>query len=108
MTTNYARGRAFEYKVRDKMYEQGAVLVLRSAGSKTKVDLIALFPIIDSITYEGDIQAMLVQCKKDGNLPAAEREELMRISELTGVRAYHARSGPNGRGVEIVELQRRT
>lgn len=104
MVTNYERGRAFEYRVRDKLYEMGATIVIRSAGSKTKVDLIALFPIIDGLSYEGDIQAMLVQCKRHGVLPAAEREELMRISVATGVRAYHARTGPNGRGVEIVEL----
>lgn len=105
MATNYERGRAFEYRVRDKLYKDGAVLVLRSAGSKTKVDLIALFPLLDGYTHEGDIQAMLVQCKRDGNLPAAEREELRRISAATGIRAYHAKAGPGGRGIDLVEIK---
>jgi len=40
----YARGRAFEYRVRDHLLrELGAVYVIRAAGSKTRADLAAFF-----------------------------------------------------------------
>jgi len=95
MATNYERGRAFEYRVRAHLYELGAVLVIRSAGSKTKVDLTALFT--DRVA--------LVQCKRNGVLPAEEREELIRIARETGVRAYHASAGPKGKGIFLAELK---
>ena len=63
MTTNYARGADFERKVRDHYYQRGASLVVRAAGSHTPVDLVVLYP-------NGDID--LIQCKRDGKLPAAE------------------------------------
>jgi len=107
MATNYERGRAFEYRVRDKLYDMGAAAVVRSAGSKTKIDLVALFDIIESPTVwgaSGDV--WLVQCKRDGRLPAAERDALLDIAERTGASAYHAHTGPNGRGVEFTTIER--
>jgi len=105
MATNYERGRAFEYRVRDALKLNGAVAVVRSAGSKTKIDLVALFPILDSPSYEGDMEVWIVQCKRDGNLPADEREELLRIQQLTGVMAYHAHTKPGGKGVEFTRIE---
>lgn len=106
MATNYERGRAFEYRVRDKLLKElGAVSVTRSAGSKTKIDLIALFPALESYTVwpaTGDV--WLIQCKRDGKLPAAEREALLDIVERTGHSAYHAHTGPGGRGVELTPI----
>ncbi len=66
MTTNYARGANFERRVRDLYYQRGASLVVRAAGSHTPVDLVALYP-------NGDVD--LIQCKRDGKLPAAEVEK---------------------------------
>lgn len=105
MATNYERGRAFEYRVRDALNLRGAVAVVRSAGSKTKIDLVALFPILDTPLYEGDMEVWIVQCKRDGKLPAAERDELLRIAELTGVVPYHAHTKANGKGVEFTRIE---
>ena len=108
LATNYERGRAFEYRVRDALTEKGAVAVVRSAGSKTKIDLVAMFPIEYGHVYGADLEDMVVwvvQCKRDGNLPAVEREELLRIAELTGVVPYHAHTGPNGRGVVFTLIE---
>ena len=42
--SNYTRGRALEYRVRDHLLrELGAVYVIRAAGSKTRADLAAFF-----------------------------------------------------------------
>lgn len=72
MNTNYQSGRAFEWKVRDDLTAQGYD-VIRSAGSKTKVDLLAF--------KHGQI--LLVQVKrKRGALPPAERVELLRLAAL--------------------------
>jgi len=50
--TNYARGRRFEWRVRDVLRGEGW-LVLRTAGSRGPVDLIALRP--------GEVR--FIQCK---------------------------------------------
>ncbi len=105
MATNYERGRAFEYRVRDQLILLGAAWVVRSAGSKTKIDLAAGFPALHSyMEWPPEPDIWLVQCKRDGNLPAAEREELLRLAEATGCSAYHAHTGPNGRGVEFTPI----
>ncbi len=105
MATNYQRGRAFEYRARDELYLRGALIVVRSAGSKTKVDLVAVFPALQSyMEWPPEPEVWLVQCKRDGNLPAAEREELLRIADASGCRAWHAKAGPTGRGVEFIPI----
>lgn len=53
---NYAKGRNFEYETRDHLRLMGYE-VIRSAGSKTKVDLVAIKPG----------QILLVQCKLPGS-----------------------------------------
>lgn len=105
MATNYDRGRAFEYRVRDELVKLGAVTVVRSAGSKGKIDLLALFPALDSYLLwptPGDV--WMVQCKRDGKLPAAERDALLDYAERTGHFAYLATTGLNGRGVELTPI----
>lgn len=105
MATNYERGRAFEYRVRDKAYAMGAVAVVRSAGSKTKIDLLILWPALESYTEWPPVgEVWMVQCKRDGKLPADEREALLKLAETTGHSAYHASTGPNGRGVEFAPI----
>ena len=52
-TTNYARGRAFEYRVK-KHYEGQGWLVLRTAGSHGPVDLVCL---------KHDFRPVFIQCK---------------------------------------------
>lgn len=101
MTTNYERGRAFEYRTRDKLYERGAVYVARSAGSHTKVDLVAFFPSVDSPSGPSRTRVWLVQCKRDGRLPAAEREALVNIARATGVEAILAKRGEKRGTIEF-------
>ena len=105
MPTNYARGRAFEYRARDHLLKLGATVVIRSAGSKGKIDLLALFPAVESYTQwpaVGDV--WMVQCKRDGKLPADEREALLNYATETGHFAYTAEPGANGRGVVLTPI----
>lgn len=69
--TNYDAGRRFEWEVRDQLEADG-YWVTRSAGSKTKVDLVAIKPG----------QVLLVQCKRDGKISPAERSEVVRVAAL--------------------------
>lgn len=71
--TNYDRGKRFEHRVRDDLRKRG-YYVIRSAGSKGKIDLVALI--------DGDV--LLIQCKRDGRLPPAERKELLAIAAKYG------------------------
>ena len=41
--TRYQSGRVVEWKVRDMLLSAGASIVVRSAGSKTLADLVAMF-----------------------------------------------------------------
>ncbi len=67
--TNYDAGRRFEYRVREDLRDNGYE-VIRSAGSKTKVDLLAFKPG----------QVLLVQVKNTRNPGPAEREALVALS----------------------------
>lgn len=71
--SHYRNGREFEWKVRDDLVDNGYD-VIRSAGSKTKVDLSAFKPG----------QAVFVQCKRDGRISPAERVELLRMASHIG------------------------
>jgi hypothetical protein len=202
--TNYQRGRAFEYRARDKALKLGAVYVMRAASSKGAADLIAVFPppaswlagvydgegsttvnratksgsdkvwtglllsisqkdrrLLDRVQeqYGGRISGpvessgvhqwrisgaaalellsrmypflspqkreqaddvlerlemilppapltgtLLIQCKRDGRLPKAERETLIEIAAQTGAIPVLARVPKSGRGVEFINL----
>lgn len=68
---HYRSGRDFEYEVRDHLEAEG-YWVTRAAGSKTKVDLVAIKPG----------QVLLVQCKRNGRISPAERTEMLRLAAL--------------------------
>ena len=75
--TNYRNGRDFEWAVRDALIDDG-YWVTRSAGSKTKVDLVAVKP--------GEV--LFVQAKRDGKISPAERTALLELAAmLPGVAA---------------------
>ncbi len=63
MATNYERGRNFEYRVK-KQYEKEGHFVLRSAGSKTPVDLLVVSPLGEPI---------FVQCKNSARISKKEK-----------------------------------
>lgn len=69
--TIYTDGRRFEYAVRNDLEADG-YWVMRSAGSKTKADLIAIKPG----------QILIIQCKQDGRVSPAERIEVRRIAAM--------------------------
>jgi Holliday junction resolvase len=69
--TQYDRGRRFEHAVRADLTTNGYDVV-RSAGSKTKVDLVAF--------KTG--QVLLIQCKIDGRCSPAERADLLRLAAM--------------------------
>ena len=101
MATNYQRGRAFEYRTRNKLLERGAVYVMRAAQSKGAADLIALWPTSSLVG-----RVWIVQCKRGvGRISPAEREVLLDIAWKTGAYPVQALPGKNGRGVVFTDLQ---
>jgi len=70
--TNYRGGADFEREVRSALAKDGYILIIRSAGSKTKVDLVAFKPD----------QVLFIQCKRNGVCPPAERAALLRFAAL--------------------------
>lgn len=85
--TQYDRGRALEYRVRDLLVQAG-FLVVRSAGSKSPVDLLAL-PRQSSPIWDAGSSALrcpwLVQAKRGGVLGPGEWNTL--VSEALSVSA---------------------
>lgn len=84
--SNYARGRDLEHRVRTHLREEGYE-VLRTAGSKSKVDLVALKPG----------QILFVQCKRSGALPPAEWNALWDLAAMVGAVPVLAEQLPRGR-----------
>lgn len=89
----YRAGRDFEYAVRTKLTADGYD-VIRSAGSKTKVDLVAI--------KAG--QALLIQAKRDGRISPHERAELVRIASLLGPVAVPVVAFRHARRLTLVRL----
>ena len=69
MTTNYDRGRAFEYRVRDDMRRRG-YWAQRSPRSGTEVDVYA---------YHMGV-GFFIQAKRDGYLSQDERKALVALA----------------------------
>jgi Holliday junction resolvase len=106
--TNYARGADFERKVRDDLLENyDATLVVRSAGSKGAVDLVAFFDGFEAIIGIGRqivSNTWVVQVKLDGRLSAHERDLLIDLATATGAKAMIASRGAGGAGIEYREV----
>jgi Holliday junction resolvase len=76
MSTPYEQGRRFAYRVSLDLKRRGYEII-RSAGSKTKVDIVA-FRDGDGVT-----EWLFVQAKKaNGTCPPAERVELRRLAHI--------------------------
>jgi hypothetical protein len=111
--TNYQRGRAFEYRVRNKLKKNGAAYVMRAAQSKGIVDLLALWPLEESGVY-GETRfrtrrhPWLVQAKYSvkggGTISPADRAKLIALADATGAVPVTAMPGKNGRGIEFINL----
>ena len=94
--SGYAAGYALECATRDVLRENGYA-VIRSASSKTAVDLIA-FKI-------GEM--LFVQCKRSGTMSPADRRSLTQlatIAQATPITARWRKDGRAARTVEFAEL----
>ncbi len=73
--SNYSRGHAFELRARSRLEEQGW-FVVRSAGSKTPVDLVAI---------KSDQRPLFVQAKSGTrSLSKRERAEFTEFAQKLG------------------------
>lgn len=91
--TAYAMGKRFEDKTRNALRDDGYE-VTRAAGSKSKLDLIALKPG----------QLLFVQCKATGICGPAEWDRLVELAGWVGAVPVLAVNGPRGRGVDYWRL----
>ena len=94
MTNHYARGTAFERKVREALREDGYE-VMRSAGSKTKIDLVAM--------KTG--QLVFLQCKLNGLCAPAERSRLRDLAGMVGALPVVAYSHKEGHAAAVVRYR---
>lgn len=76
--TNYARGAEFERRIKRHL-ETNGYAVIRSAGSHSLIDLIALKPG----------QTLLVQCKIHGHLGPADRTALTEFAAWLNIDPTH-------------------
>lgn len=74
---NYKRGRAFEYRVM-AMCEKAGYTVIRSAGSHSKADVIAIKSIYAN-NWKWTTDVLFIQCKYGSKPSKKEREELFAL-----------------------------
>lgn len=91
--SHYRAGRDFEHAVRAALVSDGYD-VIRSAGSKTKVDLAA---------FKAG-QALFVRCKRDGRISPAERVELLRMARHIGAVPIVAWKQPRSTAIHYSRL----
>jgi len=75
----YQKGYRFENRVK-KFYEGLGYFVVRSAGSHSPADLIAIKTKHNKGIYPF---VLLIQCKTDGKISPAERQKLVEIAKQT-------------------------
>lgn len=90
MATKYARGRSFEYRVKN-YYEKHGWFVIRSAGSKGIADLVAISP--------GGSEIHFVQCKLHGSISPDERQKLFATASNYGAYPILASAKRSGKGI---------
>lgn len=91
----YANGRTLEYAALHFLEDNG-YWATRAPGSKGAADVIALKP--------GEI--LMVQCKLDGYLTSAERDQLYGLAALLGAIPLAARWHKTGREARTVAFER--
>ena len=67
----YNAGRAFEYKIKKHLEAQG-YFVVRAAGSRGPVDLVA---------FQNDSWPLFIQCKLDGKISKADKTSLVELAK---------------------------
>lgn len=91
--TNYQNGAAFERRTSVYLTDEG-FFVVRSAGSRSLVDLVAVKPL----------QVLFVQAKRDGRLDPDEWDALFAAAAHAGAVPVLAAAGPRGRGIVLTRL----
>jgi hypothetical protein len=83
MTTPYEDGRRFAYRA-SMAFARDGYEIIRSAGSKTKVDFVAFKRWATPDGMYQAAQMLFVQVKKstNGTIPADERAELLRLAHI--------------------------
>lgn len=99
--TRYEQGRALEHRVRDLLVDLG-FLVIRSAGSKSVADLVAL-PRLGRTPEWVPGGPWLVQCKRGGVLGPAEWNQLLSEALSVSAAPVMARYTPR-RPIELFRL----
>lgn len=96
MATNYSRGADFERKVMKEL-EGCGYSVVRSAGSHSPADLVALMG--------GAVRSVVaIQCKRNGRLDPDEWNEFYEWCVRAGASPILASKGPRGCGILYAEL----
>jgi len=90
--TRYESGRRFEWAVK-RVLEREGWFVVRSAGSHSPADLVAL---------RNGHPPLVVQCRKDGRLGRDDFQTLQALAVRTGSRAVLAKR--NGRGIAFQDV----
>jgi holliday junction resolvase Hjr len=96
MSTPYEQGRRFAYRVSQALAADG-YSIIRSAGSKTKVDIVAFKGQPRAMDFGLRLsQLLFVQAKKtNGTIPKEERAELLRLANIANALPIVAHStGP--------------
>ena len=95
MSEAYRKGRSVENYIKHKLFDMGAKVVIRSAGSKGLFDLVAIFPKSEDI--------WLVQVKgSEENVHKKTRTEMAKFKGLYKVTPVIIRK--KGRRYEIEKL----
>ena len=100
--SRYDQGRRLEWAARDALTAAG-YLVLRSAGSKTPVDLAAFRPA-PNVACPPDL--VFVQCKTDGYLLPADRQRFARLADELGFEPLVADWYKEGRAARMVRFRK--
>ena len=79
MPGQYRKGAKFERQVKDFL-EEDDWTVIRSAGSHTVSDLVAIKPQPEALQHPAP-WVWLIQCKTDGRLKPKERDGLLELEE---------------------------
>ena len=94
MNKNYNSGRTFEYRVKQYLEKKG-YYVMRSAGSKSPFDLIA----VQTKGKQSTHGTLLIQCKHGAKISKRERENLLKLyhSVVSGIGCFVAWSKTHGK-----------
>jgi Holliday junction resolvase len=93
LNRNYVSGARFERRVKE-YYENMGYFVVRSAGSHSPVDLVAI---------KKNGSALFIQCKTDGKMSPKEKAELIAVSKKAG--AIPLVAWRSGRTLKVIDVR---